>query len=65
MWVIEDLFFIAGPNVCVENENCIVNFGNVECGKSSVGVIHLKNKSNVSTLYQVLSLVHIPFSRAA
>lgn len=43
--------------VCIENDDNIVNFGNIECGKVSNGVIHLKNKSDVSAIFQVC--VHV------
>lgn len=39
--------------MCAENENCAVNFGNIQCGKVSTGLIHLRNESKVATLFQV------------
>lgn len=49
--------FISGPVVCIENENSIVNFGNIQCGRVSTGLIHLINKSNVSAIFQVYGYV--------
>lgn len=39
--------------MCIENENSVVNFGNIQCGKVSTGLIHLKNRSKISAIFQV------------
>lgn len=44
---------IAGPKVHVVNENAIVNFGNMECGKISHGSIRITNQSDISATFQV------------
>lgn len=53
------LFILLGPNVCIENENSIVSFGNIECGKASTGLVHLKNRSAVAAVFQVICFMHI------
>jgi len=40
-----------GPQVSIDES--VVSFGNVECGKSSTGVMHIKNESDVTTVFQV------------
>jgi len=40
-----------GPRVSIDES--VVSFGNVECGKSSTGVMHIKNESDVATVFQV------------
>lgn len=40
-----------GPRVSIDES--VVSFGNVECGKSSTGVMYIKNESDVATVFQV------------
>lgn len=46
-------FLVLGPDVCIENEDSIVNFGKTECGKVTTCLMHLKNKSDVQAIFQV------------
>ena len=46
---------IIGPAVCIENDT--INFGNIEIGKVSTSLIHLKNKAEVSTFFQVSNIM--------
>ena len=42
----------VGPAVCLDES--VLNFGNVACGKTSTAVVHIKNNSDVPTVFQVI-----------